>query len=80
MPVPITDGESSADLPHPHPPCPACGEGYLLPLTMAGFYVCTQPACTYTISGSGTAVTYYKGHATAETKEKNGKRWVEFSF
>ena len=61
-------------------PCPSCGEGHLLPMTAASFYVCTTPGCTYTISASGTAVTYYKGHANTETKEKGGKRWVEFSF
>ena len=76
----VTDGETVAPVALPHPPCPSCGEGFLLPLTMAGFYVCTTPSCTYTISAQGTSVTYYKGHAVAETKEKGEKRWVEFKF
>ena len=62
------------------PPCPACGEGHLLGLHSGMVYVCTTPACTYTISANGTAMTYYKGHAVAETKEKGEKRWVEFKF
>ena len=72
--------ESAAGSAQPHPPCPSCGDGFLLPMASATYYVCTAPGCTYTISGHGTSVTYYKGHATTEQKEKGGKRWVEFSF
>ncbi|NNJ26849.1 hypothetical protein [Alienimonas chondri] len=63
-----------------HPPCPICAEGVLVPLNSLTFWACTTPACTYTISGSMSAITYYKGHAVAEKEEKGGKRWVKFSF
>ncbi|MEM9703105.1 MAG: hypothetical protein AAF907_11750 [Planctomycetota bacterium] len=64
------------------PPCPTCKDedGVLLPMNSGQFWVCTAPSCTYTISGYGAAVTYYKGHALTEKKEKSGKRWVEFKF
>ncbi|MFH5804534.1 hypothetical protein [Alienimonas sp. DA493] len=76
-----SDGETTAPLGAvTHPPCPACGEGALLPLNSLLFWVCTTPSCTYTISGQGTAATYYKGHAVTETREKDGKRWIEFRF
>ena len=76
----VTDGESLARTAVAHPPCPSCAEGYLLPLGMAAFWVCSTPGCTYTISAQGSSATYYKGHAVAETKEKGQKRWVEFNF
>lgn len=63
-----------------HPPCPSCGEGMLVPLSSLTFWACTTPSCTYTISAYGASVTYYKGHAVTERKEKDGKRWVEFRF
>ena len=76
----LTDGETPAAARTAHPPCPACGDGFLVPLGMMAFYVCTQPGCTYTISAQGHTATYFKGHAVAETKEKGGKRWAEFKF
>ena len=75
-----TDGESGSLRTQAHPPCPVCGEGFLLPLGMAAFWVCSTPSCTYTISAQGSSATYYKGHAVTETKEKGEKRWVEFKF
>ncbi|QDT15329.1 hypothetical protein [Alienimonas californiensis] len=78
--IAASDGETAAPAGDvSHPPCPSCGEGVLLPMSSLTYWVCTTPSCTYTISGMGSAVTYYKGHALAEPK-KDGKRWVEFRF
>ena len=67
-----------------HPPCPVCQKGHLLPMSglhnAFTFWVCSAPACAYVVSSSGTAVTYYKGSAVQQEKDKGGKRWTEFSF
>ena len=76
----VTDGQPVARTAVTHPPCPSCGDGYLLPLGMAAFWVCSAAGRTDTISAQGSSATYYKGHAVAETKEKGQKRWVEFNF
>ena len=66
------------------PNCPVCGSGRLLPLSdhaePFSLWVCTGPDCSYSLSKNSLGDTYYKGHASANEKEKNGKRWTEFEF
>jgi hypothetical protein len=67
-----------------HPSCPACQKGHLLPMSdlnsAFSFWVSSAPTCAYVVSSSATAVTYYKGSAVQQEKDKGGKRWTEFSF
>lgn len=81
----IPDAASLSDAgvappPAGYPPCPSCRDGVLVTLHAGTAWVCTQPSCTYVISGNSHAITFHKGHAVTERKEKSGKRWVEFSF
>jgi hypothetical protein len=60
------------------PPCPSCGQGFLIPMSEMAFWVCTSPGCTYCISAR--ACHYYKGHALAEQKTRGEKSWNDFDF
>jgi hypothetical protein len=66
------------------PLCPACEKGHLLPLSgnsgQFSFWVCSRQACPYVVSSSNIAVTFYKGSALQQEKDKWGKKWAEFSF
>ena len=66
------------------PPCPLCKEGRLLPLSddnePFALWICSDPKCAYAISKHVAGDTYYKGVASAEEKEKDGKRWTEYGF
>jgi hypothetical protein len=66
------------------PLCPACQKGHLLPLSSGeeafSIWVCSRQACPYVVSGSGIAVTFYKGSAVQQEKDKGDKKWTEFSF
>lgn len=66
------------------PPCPICEKGQLLPLSLNdeafSYWVCSQPACNYCISGNTAAVTYHKGSAVREEKARNEKRWTQYEF
>lgn len=66
------------------PSCPVCTHGRLLPISEEkqpyAYWVCSQPDCGYTIGRNMTAEYFYKGTATSQEKEKNGKRWKEYEF
>jgi hypothetical protein len=66
------------------PLCPLCKEGRLLPLSddhePFSLWICSTPRCAYAISKHPAGDTYYKGVASAQEKERGGKKWTEYGF